>query len=57
MFGTDSNCIYYTHTNTIVFNWSDSSYNKTYTYNEVQLFRDEAKKNKYLKDIIIDLKQ
>jgi hypothetical protein len=56
LFLSTSNIIFYKHKNTIVFNWSDSSYDKKYTESEFKQFLDVAKQNKYLKDCIFELK-
>lgn len=48
LFQCTENVIYYSHTNTITFNWSELAYAKWYTKNEFELFRSYAEKNKYL---------
>ncbi len=56
LFLTTSNVIFYNHTNMVVFNWQDSTYEKKYTESDFRRFAAIAKRKALLKDIQFTLK-
>lgn len=56
LFLTRYNIIFYDHTNTVVVNWQKGTYDRIFTKDEFNKFVKKAKANKYLKDLIFELK-
>lgn len=56
LFGTFENSIFYSHTKEIQLNWNCNGYNKKYKNEEIELFKQEAKKINEIKNINITTK-
>jgi len=51
-----NNIIYYSHVDTITFNWSDSRFNRVYSKDEFEFFKMHALQNRYLKNCLFEFK-